>query len=100
MSANTVTAVCTRAAQGMPGQASISDGIRQGCSIGNGVTIYIRTYMPHSAGCHHLTDCLPGMPSLRSCIPGYGVTGLLRMPYSRYNSIHPHINQKVPIFFA
>lgn len=33
--------------------------------------------IPHPAGCLTMTRCLPGMPSLRSCMPGYGVADIL-----------------------
>ncbi len=42
---------------------------------------YIRTPMPHPADAIMLCACLPGMPSLRSGIPGYELTGFLRMSY-------------------
>lgn len=62
--------------EGMPGQAAISGGIRSGCSIGNGVTVYPDLY---TASCRmpSVGADLPGMLSLRSCIPGYGVAGFL-----------------------
>ncbi len=62
--------------EGIPGDMQTDEGIRQDAVLATEVI-----YQPHCLYCI-LTDAnptlySPGMPSLRSCIPGYGMADIL-----------------------